>query len=565
MISAPSRGFLFDQVNVSAPKRSAFDLSFENKMSLNFGYLYPTLVQEVLPSDVFECKSSYLLKFEPTLAPIMHKLDAYVYTFFVPNRLIWSNWESFISPGNGKVKMSDMADFVSPIMPSFNVATAARRLHDNMDDGFSLKTNDRYFGVGSLADYLGLGLDFHRSGASGNLDNLDFSISQLPFRAYALIWNEYFRDQNFQDPIDIPLGDGPLDFTDDREALFSLQKKAWEKDLFTSALPTPQRGGTVLLPITGEANIVSKGDKAYISTDDKTGALTQETAQLRMLGNHGAQLQQISSKSTVTLETLRTSELAQNLKVDLSSAASTSIENLRVAYSLQDFLEKAALAGSRYVESILGHFGVRVEDYRMQRPEFLQGDRIPVQVSDVTQTSETSSTPQGNQSGLLRSSTDAPTFKYEAKEHGFIIQLLCVLPRTSYQQGMPPLFRRGLREGYLDFAFPEFAHLGEQEVYTSDLYANKNTVNRLFGYQPRYVDYKYNPDAVHGQFKTTLDFWHMGRIFNNQPLLNSSFIESSPSHRIFAVTSEDNDVIYCDIWHDLRAIRPLPQFGTPNI
>lgn len=563
MISAPSRGFLFDEVNVSAPKRSAFDLSFENKMSLNFGYLYPTLVQEVLPSDVFECKSSYLLKFEPTLAPIMHKLDAYVYTFFVPNRLIWSNWESFISPGNGKVKMSDMADFVSPVMPSLNVAFASRKLHDNFDDTFSLKTNDRYFGVGSLADYLGLGLDFHRSGASGTLDNLDFSISQLPFRAYALIWNEYFRDQNFQEPIDIPLGDGPLDFTDNREALFSLQKKAWEKDLFTSALPTPQRGGTVLLPITGQANIVPEGDKFFIKNSG-TGA-NVPAASVFSVNDNESNVIRSDNKGYVTLSTLKSSDLANYLKVDLSSAASTSIENLRVAYSLQDFLEKAALAGSRYVESILGHFGVRVEDYRIQRPEFLQGDRIPVQVSDVTQTSETSSTPQGNQSGILRSSTDAPTFKYEAKEHGFLIQLLCVLPRTCYQQGMPPLFRRGLNEGYLDFAFPEFAHLGEQEVYTSDLYANKLTVNKLFGYQPRYVDYKYNSDVVHGQFKTTLDFWHMGRIFDSQPLLNSSFIESSPSHRIFAVTSADNDVIYCDIWHDLRAIRPLPQFGTPNI
>lgn len=561
MISAPSRGFLFDQVNVSAPKRSSFDLSFENKMSLNFGYLYPTLVQEVLPSDVFECKSSYLLKFEPTLAPIMHKLDAYVYTFFVPNRLIWSNWESFISPGNGKVKMSDMADFVSPVMPSFNVANTSLNFNNNNPE---ITYKDRFFGVGSLADYLGIGFDFHRSKGTTLAPHLNFSISQLPFRAYALIWNEYFRDQNFQDPIDIPLGDGELDFSVDRKPLFSLQKKAWEKDLFTSALPTPQRGGSVMLPITGEANLVSNGEKAYITHIGNSGSSIFDQASLSVSGKEST-ISQDQHDGQVILKDFKSSDLTNYLRVDLSSAASTSIENLRVAYSLQDFLEKAALAGSRYVESILGHFGIHVEDYRMQRPEFLQGDRIPVQVSDVTQTSETSSTPQGNQSGLLRSSTDAPTFKYEAKEHGFLIQLLCVLPRTCYQQGMPPLFRRGLNEGYLDFAFPEFAHLGEQEVYTSDLFANKDTINQLFGYQPRYVDYKYNSDVVHGQFKTTLDFWHMGRIFDSQPLLNSSFIESSPSHRIFAVTSEDNDVIYCDIWHDLRAIRPLPQFGTPNI
>lgn len=561
MISAPSRGFLFDQVNVSAPKRSAFDLSFENKMSLNFGYLYPTLVQEVLPSDVFECKSSYLLKFEPTLAPIMHKLDAYVYTFFVPNRLIWSNWEPFISPGNGKVKMSDMADFVSPVMPSFNLTKAILNFNNNNPEVLS---NDRFFGVGSLADYLGCGFDFHRSKGTTLAPNLNFSLSQLPFRAYALIWNEYFRDQNFQDPIDIPLGDGDLDFSVDRKPLFSLQKKAWEKDLFTSALPTPQRGGTVMLPITGEANLVSNGEKAYITHLGNTSSSIFDSASLSVSGKEST-LSQDTHEGQVYLKDFKSSDLTNYLRVDLSSAASTSIENLRVAYSLQDFLEKAALAGSRYVESILGHFGIHVEDYRLQRPEFLQGDRIPVQVSDVTQTSESSSTPQGNQSGLLRSSTDAPTFKYEAKEHGFLIQLLCVLPRTCYQQGMPPLFRRGLNEGYLDFAFPEFAHLGEQEVYTSDLYANKDTINKLFGYQPRYVDYKYNSDVVHGQFKTTLDFWHMGRIFDDQPFLNSSFIESSPSHRIFAVSAADNDVIYCDIWHDLRAIRPLPQFGTDNM
>lgn len=565
MINAPSRGFLFDQVNVSSPKRSAFDLSFENKMSLNFGYLYPTLVQEVLPSDVFECKSSYLLKFEPTLAPIMHKLDAYVYTFFVPNRLIWSNWESFISPGNGQVKMSDMANFVSPLMPSFNVLTALQSLQGEDNDNFTVQANNQYFGVGSLADYLGCGFSFHRSKGAISANQLDFSLSQLPFRAYSLIWNEYFRDQNFQDPIDIPLGDGPLSFVDDRTDLFSLHKKAWEKDLFTSALPTPQRGGSVMLPITGEANIVAEGERVFIKTNKTTQSNVHDPATLKVASDGIAFIQQSQQLGNVQFHSFKSSDLTKYLKVDLSSAASTSIENLRVAYSLQDFLEKAALAGSRYVESILGHFGIHVEDYRMQRPEFLQGDRIPVQVSDVTQTSESSSTPQGNQSGLLRSSTDAPTFKYEAKEHGFLIQLLCVLPRTSYQQGMPPLFRRGLNEGYLDFAFPEFAHLGEQEVYTSDLYANKTTVNKLFGYQPRYVDYKYNPDVVHGQFKTTLDFWHMGRIFDNQPLLNSSFIESSPSHRIFAATAETNDVIYCDIWHDLRAIRPLPQFGTPNI
>lgn len=620
-IKAQSRGFLFDSVKISDPKRSAFDLSFENKLSLNLGDLVPIMCKEILPGDVVELRTSLLAKFTPTLAPIMHKVDMFVYSFFVPNRLIWDNWQEFISPGDGKVLMKDMASYKAPIWPHMNVGVMQAK------SGSSGTLYNSLTGVGSLADYLG----YNRySYDSETVEVKKINFSTLPFRAYQLVYNEYFRDQNLQEPVYCPKQDGD-DYdnvtanasVDGEQAqadkcaeLFTLRKKCWEKDYFTSALPSPQRGGTVYLPLGGECNITYDEDKLYDvenRMNDTWGQTTSVNVNGAGPGLTGADFAPFNNKSTssdipsrmqgveirfanqyqpdtkqyvkliagtgkdfdgnnqsfdITIKepypTMSNgsflSDLANSLKADLSSATSVSIETLRSLFKLQEWLEKQARGGARYIESLLSHWGVQSSDARLQRPELLDGCRIPVTVSEVVQQSETTeNSVQGTKTGELNSFTAKPFVKRRFEEHGFLLTLVSIIPRTAYQQGLSRMFTRPT---YLDYAWPEFAHLGEQEVYTRELYNNGS--DKVFGYQPRYSEYKYNPDEVHGDFKTNLDFWHMGRKFDIEPTLSKEFVISNPTTRIFPVIDEDVQHIYLDCWNDFKVIRALPMYGTPT-
>lgn len=600
-IHAKRRGFLFDEVKINKPKFSAFDMSFENKLSSNLGDLVPTLCKEVLPGDTLELRSSSLVRFAPTLAPLLHNIDVMTYTFFVPNRLIWNEWEKFISPGAGSVTMVNQPSFVPPIAPFIFLPEIIRITSGNYSE-INIQ--------GSLADYLGIpdcNLSDRWTGNNG------VRVSALPFRAYALIWNEYFRDQNLeQDIFDsntrgfVSTNSGEVAAGSEVEQLMTLRKKSWEKDYFTSALPTPQRGAQVILPLGTEASVFSVGDND-LPLDGKfnmeiLGQQIEPSANINYgpLGikyspNYGIIVHDDANREANlttpylstddgSLETSRSlsggdiARLSQRLKVDLSSASSATVETLRNAFKLQEFLEKSARSGARYIENILAHFGEVSSDARLDRPELLGTSRNPVVVTPVEQNSDSTSqnSPTGTLYGKLTSSYKSDFIRYHAEEHGFIMQLQCVIPRTSYQQG---LHRMWTRETYLDYAWPEFAHLGEQEVYNRELYngfrpyftgdGSANAVSQeyqdgIFGYQPRYSEYKYNSDEVHGDFKGNLRFWHMSRVFREAPTLSPSFIHSDPRMDVFAVTSENVHHLYQEIWHDFKMLRALPEYGTPH-
>lgn len=526
---------IFQTVAGNRVQHSKFDLSHEKKMTCNFNTLYPVLCQEVLPGDKFQIKTEHLIKVAPMIAPVMHRMNVTLHTFFVPNRLIWNEWESFITGG----RLGDE----SPVHPY--IAFQGNVGHE------------AYLASGQLADFLGLPtLD------SGTIQHT-FNVSSLPFRAYQLIYNEYYRDQNLEAPIDINLSSGQEPLIAE---LVKFRTRCWEKDYFTSALPWSQRGGEAYLPlgatapVTGtinsffdetQASIINLGGSGTTTNAEFTGNILKDTA-----GNI-ARLQSTAVTSTPFLET------------DLSAATSVTVEKIRKAVRLQEWLERSARGGARYIEQILSHFNVKSSDARLQRPEFLGGSVNPIVVSEVlnntSSVDEALIEPLGSMAGHGISVGSTQNINKYSEEHGFLMTIMSIKPKTAYQQGMPKLFNRFDK---FDYYWPEFAQLGEQEVKNKELYFDFTTNlanDQTFGYQSRYAEYKYQPSTVHGEFKTNLDFWHLGRKFTTTPVLNEDFVKASASNRIFAVETETDSKFYCQLYHQISAIRPIPYQNIPTI
>lgn len=529
---------IFSSVKVNRPKRNLFDLGHERKMSLNMGDLVPILCQETVPGDSFRLNSEVFIRLAPMLAPIMHKVNVYTHFFFVPNRLVFNKWEEFITGGKDGLDSTPY-----PMMPAGALQS-------------------RFLENGTLIDYMGLPEMFDPD--TGSIAPVTFSA--LPFRAYQMIYNEYYRDQNLQEEVVFGLGSTFLQ--NDYANLFELRKRCWEKDYFTSALPWAQRGADVMLPFSGEANVKLKDNPTGYPTivgDDRV----QQLGWVENIDNgstyDGLAVNPDGVTGTGNLKFPSLLDPRGSLEADLSTATSTTINELRRSIRLQEWLEKNARAGSRYIEQIYSHFGVKSSDARLQRPEYLGGGKSPVTVSEVLQMSSTDDvTPQGNMSGHGIAVGNTHSFKKFFEEHGFVIGIMSVLPRTSYQQGIPRQFSKPDK---FDYFFPEFAHLGEQpilnkELYVADVPADNDAV---FGYTPRYAEYKYCNSSVHGDFRTTLAYWHMGRKFTTRPNLNAEFVSSSPTHDIFAVTDPSDHKLYCHIYNNLKAIRPMPKFGTPTL
>lgn len=507
---------IFNSVQMTKPNRNRFDLSHDIKLSCDMGYLVPNMCIEAIPGDKFSIGCDSLLRFAPLVAPMMHRVDVSMHYFFVPNRLIWPGWEDFIT--------NTIVGGGIPAPPTFQIgATNWKELFD-------------YFGimeppVGYAADEV---------------------VSALPFAAYQMIYNEFYRDQNLIAEVPFELTDGDNTSNGD---LTILRKRAWEHDYFTSALPFAQKGPDVAIPL-GDVQLVDPADRTSMKWQNAIGG-----------GSGAGTIKSAALSSDVIIDngggpTPPTFlDPNGNLEVD-----ATTINDLRRAFRLQEWLEKQARGGSRYVENILSHFGVRSSDKRLQRPEYITGVKSPVIVSEVLNTSDTASAPQGNMAGHAVSVQQGKSGSYYCEEHGFIIGIMSVMPKTAYQQGIPKHFLKTTSP--FDYFWPAFANIGEQEIQNRELMAYLATPSGdgTFGYIPRYSEYKFQMNRIAGDFRDQLDFWHLARQFNtaSAPALNQSFIECDPDQRIFAVTASPVHSIYANVLHKISASRLLPKYGVPK-
>lgn len=492
---------------------SFHNLSHYKLLTCNQGPLIPCGIMEVLPGDKFFHKTSMLIRTSPLLAPVMHPVHASVHHWFVPLRLLWTNWESFITGGeNGE-------DATTP--PTITINTGSG------------------LAIGSLGDYLGLptGVD-------------DITVSALPFRAYNLIYNEWYRDEQLQSKIAISKGDGT-----DSTTSTTLLYRNWEKDRFTSARPDPQLGPEVTMPLGTTAPVVSNSADVLLSGG------TVANQRWRTTGSGSARTY---IETAAADDTPIQFGAESGLEADLSEASAATINELRFAFAVQRFMENRSRYGGRYVEYLRG-LGVNPSDARLQRPEYLGGGKQTIQFSEVLQTAPASidedETPVGNLAGHGIGAMGSRKYRRFFEEHGFVISLLSVKPVTMYTQGIPKLWSR---ETKFDYWQPELQHIGQQEVLNKEIYAAHSQPNGTHGWQDQYDEYRHQFSSIAGEFRTTQDTWHMGRIFESDTALNSAFVTANPTDRIYATGSSAHQ-LYVMANHSIQARRLLSSTGSSFI
>lgn len=559
--------FALNPTNIDI-RRSTFDRSHSLKTSFNVGDIVPFFVDEVLPGDTFNVDTSKVVRLQTLLTPVMDNIYLDTYFFFVPNRLTWSHWKQF----NGENTESAWIPQTEYEIPQITAPA---------DGGWS---------VGTIADYLGV-----PTGVP------DLSVSALPFRAYALVMNEWFRDENLSDPLVVPVDDATVagvntgTFVTDVAKGGLPYKAAKYHDYFTSCLPSPQKGPDVLIPVASAGNyaVVGNGKSLGLTDGSLTGLFGYQSVpggsalavKSGDLGSSVGTAVPSSSNLNGSVGVATVSQLGDDLSksgliaVASGNAAAATINQLRMAFQIQKLYEKDARGGSRYIEILKSHFGVTSPDARLQRPEYLGGNRVPININQVVQQSATASgeTAQGTVTGMSVTTDTHSDFTKSFTEHGFVIGVMVARYDHTYQQGLERFWSRKDR---FDFYWPVFANIGEQAVKNKEIYAQGPSKtdsagsvidDQVFGYQEAWADYRYKPSRVTGemrsQYPQSLDVWHLADDYSALPMLSDSWIREDKTNvdRVLAVTSAVSNQLFADIYIKNRTTRPMPMYSIPGL